>query len=285
MAKQKQGELRLLKNGVVFGPTDREGLDRLLSSGRIGPDDHVSVSNGPWTRIADYLSAPAVAARPSAPPAPKPDAKPSQKKGDLRVLTGGRIVGLLTRDDVEGLWKAARVGDDDLICAVGGPWMRVGDFFAPPAVESPVSPAASAPAASPSTTNPANTTASPAPAPLPLRKASQPLLMPIPLKPKQAGTSQNAPQPLAATSPQSPATSGLSGSLLESEHTPSSRLSDEWFVRVRGIHSTSLKLQHVKSLFQAKEVTLDSLARHPSWPEKDWRPLHSIPEFAAITRP
>jgi hypothetical protein len=266
MAKQKQGELRLLKSGVVFGPTDRDGLDRLLASGRIGPDDHVSVHNGPWTRVADYLSAPAAAAFQTAPPAPKPSVEPTKKKGDLRVLTGGRIVGLLTRDDVEGLWKASRVGDEDLICAVGGPWMRVGDFFAPPAAQTPVTPAASA---SPSPPAPAS-------APIPVGQASQPLLMPIPLKPKQAGAPQNAPQPPAAPAPQLPAASGQS---------PNSRLSDEWFVRVRGIHSSPLKLQHVKALYQAKEVTLDNVARHPRWSENDWRPLHAIPELAGITRP
>jgi hypothetical protein len=169
----------------------------------------------------------------------------------------------LTRDDVEGLWKASRVGDDDLLCAVGGPWMRVGDFFAPPAVETPVSPAA-------------NASPSPAPVPIPVRKASQPLLMPIPLQPKQGGAPQNAPQPLAAAVPQAPAASGQS---------PNSRLIDQWFVRVRGIHSSPLKLQHVKALYQAREVTLDNVARHPSWSENDWRPLHSIPELAGITRP
>ena len=126
MAK-KEGDLRLLKNGVVFGPTNREGLDRMLAAGRIAPSDHVSVLNAEWMTIADFLAG--TPPKETPPAADMPASEGGPKKGDLRVLSGGRVVGSLTRGQVEQLCTARRVGDDDLISAVDGPWMRVGDFF------------------------------------------------------------------------------------------------------------------------------------------------------------
>ena len=66
---------------------------------------------------------------------------------------------------------------------------------------------------------------------------------------------------------------------------PAPPANDDWFVRVRGMHSASLRKHHVKNLYQAREITLDCLARHASWHDNDWRPIHSIPQLADITRP
>ncbi len=277
MEKKKPAELRLLKDGVVFGPTDRQGLEKLLAAGRLTTDDRVSVRNAEWIRIGDYLSAPA-SPRSEAPPTISSGAPtPRKKKGDLRVLAGGRVIGSLHRDDVERLWKAARVGDDDLLCALGGPWMRVGDFFAPP--PAPVMPVMQPPAA-------------PMPIPIPVPAAPRPMPVPISV-PRPGGTSPVAPEPAspvasppqfdAGLSPPQRASSPAAGYRVRVMPPPPTN--DEWFVRVRGVHSAPLKKHHVQALFQAREISLDNVARHPTWSENDWRPIRSIPALADIGRP
>ncbi|HVA47264.1 MAG TPA: DUF4339 domain-containing protein [Pirellulales bacterium] len=59
------------------------------------------------------------------------------------------------------------------------------------------------------------------------------------------------------------------------------RASDQWFVRVRGIHSAPLTRQQVRQLLSAGEITLYDLARHRTWREDFWVPIHSVPELAA----
>ena len=59
-------------------------------------------------------------------------------------------------------------------------------------------------------------------------------------------------------------------------------LSDVWFVRVRGMHSAPLKKHHVRTLFEARELTADSPARNENWPENAWSPIYLIPELADV---
>jgi hypothetical protein len=273
VAKKKEGDLRLLKDGVVFGPTDREGLDRLLAAGRVTLADHVSLRNADWVSIAEFLSAPAAPAK-ATPTAALP-APPPKKKGDLRILSGGRVVSSLTRGEVEQLRAAGRIGGDDLVCALNGPWMPVGNFLAPPP---PVTPQLVAPQA-PSPPAPV-----PAPPPAPITPSPSSPAAPLPVAPVHA-TVWSPPLIAPYTAPrQSPPAPAALGYAL-TPHRPPPPLHDDWYVRVRGIHSAPLRKHHVKALYQAREITLDCVARHPAWHENDWRPIHSIPQLADITRP
>ncbi|HVA50403.1 MAG TPA: hypothetical protein VNH11_28885 [Pirellulales bacterium] len=288
MASKKQGDLRLLKDGVAFGPTDRAGLERLLASGRITLADHVSVRNADWMSIAEFLAAPARTTNDQHPPAADPATPVSRhKRGELRVIRGGRIVSSLHRHEVEQLRLAGRVADDDLICASNGPWMRIGDFFAPaPAAVGP--PASQPPAA---TTERAATPRFPStpvadvPIEAELVEPSPPPLAPTAVVPTSSLV-RNPPtvRPPGASQPaRSP--QATNGYPLARLRPPAPPANDEWYVRVRGMYSASLRKHHVKALYQAQEVTLDSLARHGSWHANDWRPLHSIPQLADVARP
>lgn len=284
MAAKKHADLRLLKDGVVFGPTDRQGLEKLLAAGRITTEDRVSVRNADWIRIGDYLAAPAASPSKTAVSPSPVEPAPRRKKGDLQVLADGRVISALHRDDVERLWKAARLGDDDLICALGGPWMRVGDFFAPPAPPEPVAPAPPAPSvdqqpAAPTTVPISVTAPTPMPIPVPLpQPGPTPAVAPVPVPPTVVSPQLGAEvvQPSAMSSP--------GGYRVRAMPPPPTSTSDEWFVRVRGVHSAPLRKYHVKALFQAREITLDNVARHPTWAENDWRPIISIPALADIGR-
>lgn len=172
-------------------------------------------------------------------------------EGELRVLVGGRIISSIHRDELERLWKAARVQEDDLICALGGPWMRVGDFFAPAIPTAPVMRSSPVAAARPMPVS--------RPAPIPI---------PLPVSPPPGEVSSpNAAYRVTALPPQPAA------------------VTDEWFVRVRGVHSAPLRKHHLKALFQAREITLENVARHPTWPENHWKPISSIHDLADVDRP
>ncbi|HUY92088.1 MAG TPA: hypothetical protein VMV10_25325 [Pirellulales bacterium] len=269
MGKKKEGDLRLLKDGVVFGPTDRQGLENLLAAGRVGPEDHVSVCNADWMTISDFL---AVSAPTSAVGQPAPTTQSARtvraKRGDLRIVNASRVVSSLTQDDVEGLLRARRIGNDDLISAEQGPWMRVGDFL----TARPVRRAASSASVPTSTAAPIQP-AAPLPTAVPL-----PVATPVDFQPLPVPRASPVPPPAVAPYP-------ISATPLLGALDPRIRAGDDWFVRVRGVHSAPLKVHHVKALYQAKEVTLDDNARHPSWADNDWRPMHSIPELADIVRP
>jgi hypothetical protein len=311
MAQKKQGDLRLLKDGVAFGPTDRAGLERLLASGRVSLTDRVSVRDADWIPIAEYLAAPPIASdKPAPAPVPSKPANPG-KKGELRVISGSRIIGSLRRDQVEQLRAATRIDDDDLICAANGPWMRVGDFFAshsaPVVTTVQAGPAPTAPADAvhtptevewteevvemeaveleaveletlkmqleiieplPTTVSPAGPVRNPPPLPTPPRIAPQPPAFPQPPV-----------LPQAAASPQA-----TGGYRVAPRRPPAPPISDEWYVRVRGMYSASLRKHHVKALYEAQEVTRDSLARHGSWHDNDWRPIHTIAELADVMK-
>src|SRR5690348_1235586 len=120
MAKQKAGELRVLKGQSVFGPMTRAELDRLLASGKITASDLVSVLGAAWIAIADYLK-----------PVPL-DQTPIPDRC-MQVLKGRKLFSSLTRQEVLDLATAGKINADDLVSALDGPWMRLADILAPPA--------------------------------------------------------------------------------------------------------------------------------------------------------
>ncbi|HQU46510.1 MAG TPA: hypothetical protein PK867_27130 [Pirellulales bacterium] len=254
---KKDGDLRLLKSGAVYGPMTHDDFNRLRTGGKLGLDDLVSVRGGAWMTVSDYLSAspPAATADARVPSPPAVPAGPtSLDDADpvLRLLTGKRIVTALSRADVDQLHQSGRIDDDDLICAMYGPWMRVGDFLAAPRAKPPATLLEEHAEAS-ATTSAVSLPVQPAPRPI------APVVIPGPTA------------PVAATA-------------LCIVPAAGSSLDDEWFVRVRGVHSAPLGRRHIKSLFDAKEITRDNVARHPTWPDNAWLPIHAIPQLAdAVT--
>lgn len=343
----KSGDLRVLKNGAVYGPFDRALLEQMIESGRIDQNDQVSVRGAPWRSIAEFLLAPpAPIADPSSPAEPIPDSplpdspmpgSAPKKQGSLRVLRGNRMVGSLDRSQVEQLYAVGRVGDDDLICAKGGPWMLVGDFLAPPPprLATGATPAAQASGPSePATSQPSvvpvqarqDSRAQPRPAqppvaqpPVAQRPATQrPVVQPVYRQPpvvRPIYAQQPAADPPLAQPPVAHPVAGRPPLEQPAYEAPPDEapayeepewvtpedaavetairrdlfaeldepvLKDEWYVRVRGIHSAPLKKQHVRMLIESREITLDDAARHCSWRETDWRAIRTIPQLAGF---
>ena len=297
----KQGELRVLKDGIVYGPMGRAELDRLLAAGKISLSHQISVGGAAWIGLDAFLggsvgrksaaqmlvaqtsaaqtSATAPQAAPQRVPAPPSTAAPKDDDPVLRLLAGNRVISSLCRAEIEQLRQSGRVKDDDLICALYGPWMRVGDFIAPPRSSPPATfleehhDSAAGRAASPPQTTPA--TVSPVAA---ATLATSPAMTPPPMvMATLSAASQGVSAPFAPAAVLQPLQ-------FLAANPPDLRadapLSDEWFVRVRGVLSAPLCKRHVKALFEAREVTRDCPARHATWPENAWRPLHAIPQLA-----
>lgn len=327
----KVGDLRVLKNGAVYGPFDRALLEQMIESGRIERSDQVSVRGAPWTSIGEFLATPpATAVGPRSPSMPTPDSAP-KKQGSLRVLRGNRMVGSLDRGQVEQLHASGRLGDDDLICAKGGPWMLVGDFLAPPrpraamgampaaAPAGPIEPAKNPPPFISQTARDAR--AQPPVAQPPVAQppvAQPPVAKPVSRQPPVARPIYGHQPPAEPPHDQLPVARPVAGRppMARPAYEPTSDdepayeepewvtpeeaavetairrdlfaeldepvLKDEWYVRVRGIHSAPLKKQHVRMLIESREITLDAAARHCSWRETDWRAIRTIPQLAGF---
>lgn len=225
MAKQKAGELRVLKEQSVFGPMTRADLDRLLASGKIAASDHVSVLGAPWIAIADYLK-----------PVPL-DQTPIPERC-MQVLQGKKMFGGLTRQEVLDLATAGRIGPEDLVSALDGPWMRLADFLAPPASALPLA---------------------------------------------EDDDEEEEEAVLIEVLPEHAVEIGRFRvqDMLENLE----RLPDEWYVRVRGVHSSPLAMRHVRQLFQSREIDLECPVRNSNWRHEDWRELRAVPELLAeVTR-
>ena len=337
----KSGDLRVLKSGAIYGPLDRAALEQMIESGRIDRSDQVSVRGAPWASIDEFLTA-----TPAASAVPSPAAPPSgstasgstpRKQGSLRVLRGNRMVGSLDRGQVEQLYAVGRLGDDDLICAKGGPWMLVGDFLAPPPPRSATNVTPAAPTAEQIDER---TIRPPIVQPRPVHESRvqppamrPPVVHPLPIQPPVARPVYDQPpvaRPIYDPPPvarpvydQPPRAEPLFAQPVDGELpvveptydqpgyeepvyeepewvTPEDAavetairrdlfaeldepvLKDEWYVRVRGIHSAPLKKQHVRMLLESREITLDAAARHCTWRETDWRAIRSIPQLAGI---
>lgn len=217
MAIKKQGELRIRKGESIYGPMTRGDLEALLGSRRFVVSDLLSVGGGPWMEIHQYLAQPAPMAT-------------------LRVLRGEHVFGSLTFDALAWLHDEGRIAGDDLVCAVGGPWMPVADFLSPPA---------------------------------------PPPDHPPPVPPARPVEENDFEEPEAVEEEDDlPLTwYGIYSGDLEKP------LSDQWYVRVRGIHSAPLTRRQVWQLVLAKEITPHNVARHCTWPEDYWLPIHQIPQL------
>ncbi|HVW36048.1 MAG TPA: hypothetical protein VHB99_02045 [Pirellulales bacterium] len=220
MAKPKAGELRVLKGQSVFGPMTRADLDRLLASGKIAASDHVSVLGAAWIAISDYLK-------------PVPFDQTPIPERCMQVLRGKKMFGGLTRQEVLDLATAGRIGPDDLVSALDGPWMRLADFLTPPAP-------------------------------------------PIPLA-EDDDEEDEAEAVLIEVLPEHAVEIGrfrIQDMLENIEKLP-----DEWYVRVRGVHSSPLSMRHVRQLYQSREIDLECPVRNSNWRHEDWRELRTVPEL------
>lgn len=256
MAIKKEGDLRVMKGAALYGPMTRLDLERLLDRGKLEPTDRVSVLDGSWMAIGDYLAQGHRQAEPAIVPEPPAlAAKPSTKAGDLRLLKGNKVFSSLSREHIADLRVKGRVGDDDLVCAFHGPWMRLGDFLAPPA-------RAGAPVDLPASHEE------------PLARAELVAEPAEVVEPYEGGD----PDDLEVLNVEG-------GYRVDDLLAPATQLSDEWFVRVRGIHSAPLKKQHVRMLYEAREIAFDCPARHVSWRTELWVPLYAVPDLADIAGP
>lgn len=221
MAVRKDGELRIRRGESVYGPMTRGDLEALLASRRFDLTDLVSVWGGPWMEIHQYLSPAEFEATPAAP---------------LRVLQGEHLFGALSHEQLTRLFRQGRIAGDDLVCALGGPWMSVADFLSPPRPpEQPAEPV----------------------------EEEDLLEAEVLEEPDDDEERDEGPRTWYGV---------YSGDLEE-------QLSDQWFVRVRGIHSAPLTRQQVRQLLHAGEISSRNVARHFTWHEDSWRPIGQIPEL------
>jgi hypothetical protein len=219
MAAKKEGELRVRKGESVYGPMTRADFDGLLASGRFSLSDFISVWGGPWIEVIRFVAQAEGGGNSQAVSKP------------LRVLRGDHIFSSLDQQQVSQLVRDGRIDNDDLVSAMGGPWMSVADFLSPPR----------------------------------------------PLEPLRI----REPEPIAKEPWEyiPPKWYHAYRAALEEQ------LSDQWFVRIRGIHSAPLNRQQIQHLFVACELTTKNVARHCTWPENRWIPIHSIPELAGVDKP
>ena len=210
MAVKKDGELRVRKGESIYGPMTRAEFDSLLAKGRFSLADFVSVLGGPWVEVLQFVS---------------PTAPTDEESAPLRVLRGERIFGALNLRRIIQLRDEGRLADDDLVCALGGPWMPIADFLSPP-------------------------------------------------RPQVA--------------PPAPAQPEVEVEYIERKwyhayaRDVDNQLTDQWFVRVHGIHSAPLTMRQLQQLLFAHEINVNCVARHISWDAENWKPLRSIPELAGL---
>ena len=62
------------------------------------------------------------------------------------------------------------------------------------------------------------------------------------------------------------------------------KLTDQWYVKVRGMHSMNLQKHHLKTLLAIREITIENPVRHVQWTDEDWRPLREIPQLAELVK-
>lgn len=311
---EKKGDYRIRKGTAVFGPMSRSELDVLLHAKRIGPSDSVSVRGGDWTTISAFLGneptagvdEEAAGAQFVASPGTT-DAEPGWTgEGKLRVCRDGKIFRPITRAELKQLLEQGRVDTNDLICAVGGPWMILGDFLAPtprpglmhggppPVVcdeleevhappPAPPPSAPTAPTAPPLAAAPPRAAPQPAPAPVPA-PLSHPQ-NPYPGAPGWPPGAHPAAHPAAppmyyppAYPQHVPPMAAHAASATES----GAQLPDSWFVKVRGLTSTNVRKEHLKSLLAAREITMDSSVSHHSWGWDRWSKIRDVPQLADL---
>lgn len=261
---KKRGNLRVRKGTAVFGPMTREDLVKLRDGGRFSDADEVSVGEGPWLPLPKFLAQPVAEAPPPPPAAEQPSSvwkatTPTVSRRDrdpdacLRVLKEGRIYPPMTRKQVADLLAASRLSGENLIAAIDGPWMRMADFFAPPAPEPPPQPAAARGVV--------------------LEEIVEDELEEIVEEPLDVEVIDDGPQAFA---PLADADSFHKGA------APRVPLSDKWYVKIRGTHSMPLQRRHVKELLLAREAHAETPTRHVSWPETRWASLKENPDLSDL---
>jgi hypothetical protein len=276
-------------------------LKQLIAQGRFSVTDQVSVNEGPWRPISEFLVG--AAAIPSV-----ATSQPIPPVRNLRVLSGEKIYGPMSRDQIKQLVTEGRLKTNDLICAIDGPWMPLADFF-PPAPQGDLHQTAVSP--SPASPSPARPTAVPlAAAPLAATSPTAiPRQAPPPVPASSGGTPVSLPQPapvvdaseeelveltladivedMPIEEPKLPQLFPLSSSslldALEPEE-PALSTKPEWFVKIRGMPSSHLTMLHLKSLVIAREIHAETPTAHMSWDERDWRPFRAVRELAGLLK-
>lgn len=290
----KRGNLRVRKGSALFGPMVRAELVKLVEGGRLAESDQVSADDGPWQPIGTYLARTAEA--PAAEPPKSPDWKPSStavsrqppsEPPTLRVLKENRVFPMMTRQQVSSLLAAGRLTGDELICALNGPWMCVADFFAPPA----------APAQAPALKSPLPAAPAP-PAQISAPAAADEDEEVIDVDEEDVIEDDEEEEVIAAEvveeeevldvieEDDEPAAVPVSDAAYKPRPAAKAAtpLSNQWYVKVRGMHSAPLQKHHIKMLLAAREIDNDAPACHVTWRSEAWLPIKDIPELSDIIR-
>lgn len=267
---KKRGNLRVRKGTAVYGPMSREDVVQLRDSGRFSDSDEVSVDEGPWLPLPKFLAGPVAEAPPPIPTA-EPSSSvwkattPSVSRRDrdpdacLRVLKEGKIYPPMTLKQVADLMAATRLSGENLIAAIDGPWMRLADFFAPPAPEQPPPPQQ----------QPAATRG------VVLEEIVEDELEEVVeevLDVEVVAEGSQVFSPLAET---------------DAFHKPGSvrvQFSDNWYLKIRGTHTLPIKRRHVKELLMAREAHAETPTRHVTWPDTRWMSLRENPDLSDLLK-
>ena len=278
----KLGNLRVRKEQRVFGPMTRTDLEKLLASGRVSATDQVSIDEGPWQLMDAFLNAPAVPLAAVPPAGPSHSVPPAaeltgKQPGTLHVIHDNRKFRRLTRQQVVELLAQGRLANGDLIAVEGGPWMMLENFLAPPTASPPPPPAVDSLEEVFEEELDDLEVIGVAPPPPPPGYPPQPgHAPPGPPPPPGYGPYMPGAYPQSPFGPPLPSPSG--------PQPPQRRLSDQWFVRIRGTVSMNLTKDNLRSLMIIGELRPNSAARHATWREDEWIPIESIPELADLVK-
>lgn len=298
---RKQGNLRVLRDTRIYGPMRREDVEDLLASRRIEGTDKLSVDEGEWMPLAEYMASTSAEEAESVTESTGPGSawtagsspvvrREGSSQACLRLLQADRKFPPMTREQVLGLLHTDRVNGDDLICALDGPWMRVEDFFAtrppptshvsaPPPVATPVTRRGMVPKEIVEVLTDDDLVEDEASEAVGAEVLTEADLIDGPSQDMDELTEDD----VIDAPPASLSTAGGRGvrSLLEEDKA---QLADSWFVRVRGVHSAPLKRHHVRMLLEARELTPECLALHTTWRDTQWMPVKSIPQLAELLK-
>lgn len=293
----KKGDLKVRKGSRLFGPMTLEDLLRLLENGRVAGDDEVSACDGPWTQVALFLQKRSAGAA----EAMQTDARAIEAAiqssaaaaGTLQVIHGNRKFHRLKQEQVARLLAEGRFQSADLVSVANGPWMPLERFLGQAAAQSP---AVSA------TADDVELIEEKVDVVDELEVFDESLdelevlgdihpqggAMPPPtagaypphLSGRQAAYFPpfgGAPMPVSPVGPfgAPPASSGM---------LPARRLSDQWFVRIRGAVSANLTKENLHALMVIGEIKPGSMARHASWNNEQWMAITAIPELADLAK-
>jgi hypothetical protein len=247
----KQGNLHIRKGTSRYGPMWHADLEKLLAAGRLAPTDQVSVSDGPWMSIGHYLATAPHAAQPSAAASGWKEA-PSGKQdsGVLATLSQPNPCLHIVHENR----KYPAMTRQQVKGLLDSARLSGDDLIC--AIDGPWMRVADFFAKR------GDSTPSEAWAEVEVDEED--------IDDLEEVFEEYPASPLGASAVRSPA--------------PVPLLSDQWYVKVRGLHSMNLQKHHLKTLLAIREITIDNPVRHVHWDDEGWQPLREIPQLADLVK-